>query len=143
MSTSIDESVNFAGDERGGFIFPEMHPGFDAAYSLGRLITMLQKTGLTLSEVVAELPDFKVAYEQVRVPWERKGAVMRKIAEQSRDGSHVELLDGIKLYEDSSWVLVLPDAVEPVFHVYAESVEQAQSDALVREYGAKIQAMMG
>jgi mannose-1-phosphate guanylyltransferase/phosphomannomutase len=142
MSSSIDAGVTFAGDERGGFIFPEMHPGFDAAFSFGKLLWMLQMTGLNLGEVVDTLPHFQLAYEQVRCPWESKGSVMRRISEESRDG-RVDLLDGIKIYDKDSWVLVLPDAVEPLFHVYAESPEEAHSQALVEEYARKIETLQG
>ena len=132
----------FAGDEHGGFIFPAMHPGFDAPFSFGMLVSMLQKTGLSVSEVAAELPVFKLAYEQVKVPWESKGSVMRRISEESRPGSHVELLDGIKIFDKDSWVLVLPDSLEPVFHVYAESHAEDASKALVGQYVKKIEGLV-
>jgi mannose-1-phosphate guanylyltransferase/phosphomannomutase len=141
MNTALEERVTFAGDERGGFIFPEIHPGFDAPFSFGKLLWMLQKTGAKLSEVVDSLPVFHLAYEQVRCPFEAKGAVMRRISEESRDGERVELVDGIKIYDRNSWVLVLPDAVEPLFHVYAESDEEKASKALAGEYAKKIREM--
>lgn len=141
MKTSLDAGVTFAGDERGGFIFPELHPGFDGTFSLGKLIVMLQKTGLKLSDVGTELPVFQMAYEQVRCPWESKGAVMRKISEETREGTRVELVDGIKIFEGDSWVLVLPDAVEPLFHVYAETPTEQQSQESVSCYVKKIEQM--
>jgi len=141
MVSSLEVGTTFAGDERGGFIFPELHPGFDAPYSFGMLATLLQKTGLSIREIAGTLPVFKMAYEQVRVPWESKGSVMRRISEESRDG-HVELLDGIKIFENDSWVLVLPDAVEPVFHLYAESREEESSREIVGRYVRKIERMM-
>lgn len=140
MKTSMDSGVTFAGDERGGFIFQEFHPGFDAAFTFGKLATMLRLTGLKLSEIAAELPPFQLAYEQVRCPWEAKGAVMRRISEESSKGQ-VDLLDGIKIYDKDQWVLVLPDAVEPLFHVYAESPEAKSSEALVGHYVKKIEAI--
>ena len=142
MASSLDGGATFAGDERGGFIFPELHPGFDAPFSFGMLVTMLQKTGLSVREVAAELPVFRIAYEQIRVPWESKGSVMRRISEETRAGGHVELLDGIKVFEDDSWVLVLPDSVEPVFHLYAESPTDEYSRDLVARYVKKIERMM-
>ncbi len=141
MQTSLDHNVRFAGDERGGFIFPSLHPGFDAAFTFGMLLTMLQKTGDDLVDVTRELPAFRMAYEQVRVPWEAKGAVMRKLAEDQPLGSQMDLLDGIKIVEDGSWVLVLPDSVDPSFHVYAESPEQNHSQALVNSYTEKIKVL--
>ena len=142
MNSSLEEGVMFAGDEHGGFIFPDLHPGFDAPFSFGMLVSMLQQTGHSVSEVAAELPVFKLAYEQVRVPWEAKGTVMRKISEESRPGSHVELLDGIKIFDNDSWVLVLPDSLEPVFHVYAESPADDSSRALVGRYVRKIEGLV-
>lgn len=142
MTSSLDIGASFAGDERGGFIFPQLHPGFDAPFSFGMLVTLLQKTGLSIREVAAELPDFKLAYEQVRVPWESKGSVMRQIAEENRDGTHVELLDGIKIFDSHSWVLVLPDAVEPIFHIYSESPDDETSRYLVNSYVSKIERML-
>ena len=103
---------------------------------------MLQKTGLSVSEVTSELPQFQMAYEQVRVQWESKGTVMRVIAEESQTGNKVELLDGIKIFDQDAWVLVLPDALEPLFHVYAESSDMAASKALVAEYVQKIEKIL-
>lgn len=141
MSLSLEEQADFAGDDRGGFIFPSLHPGFDAAFSFAKLISVLSKSHATLSEVTDQLPAFPLAYEAVRCPWEAKGAVMRKISEEHRPDQRVELVDGIKIFDRDSWVLVLPDAVEPLFHIYAESPEEKSSRALVGDYVRKIEEM--
>ncbi len=143
MTSSLLEGVSFAGDERGGFIFPQMHPGFDAPFSLGMLVAMLQSTGRNLTELADAMPQFKLAYEQVRVPFEVKGSVMRRISEATQGHTQVEMLDGIKIHDNDSWVLVLPDALEPVFHVYAESSEERQSRQLVGSYSKKISELVG
>ncbi|HWA81824.1 MAG TPA: hypothetical protein VG820_00210, partial [Fimbriimonadaceae bacterium] len=69
--------------------------------------------------------------------------VMRHISEDSRNGDRVELLDGIKIFGQDSWVLVLPDSVEPLFHVYAETPHEQSSRALVNEYTRKIEKLAG
>jgi mannose-1-phosphate guanylyltransferase/phosphomannomutase len=80
-----------------------------------------------------------MAYEQVRCPYESKGKVMREVGQENRNGQKVELLDGIKIFYDSSWVLILPDSVEPLFHVYAEAPEKFASEELAHEYARKIE----
>ncbi|MFZ4507421.1 MAG: sugar phosphate nucleotidyltransferase, partial [Fimbriimonas sp.] len=102
ISASLDTTISFAGDERGGFIFPQLTPGFDAPFSFGKLITMLQETGLHLADVARGLPEFQVAYEQVRVPWEFKGKVMRRISEEGNQVERVDLMDGVKLFDKDS-----------------------------------------
>lgn len=139
MSTALDSGVSLAGDDSGGFIFPDFHPGYDAAFTFAKLIAMLRKSGLNLSEVSAAVPPFQLAYESVRCPWESKGVVMRIISEEQPDDARVELVDGIKIFDRDNWVLVLPDALEPIFHVYAESAKEADSKALVQSYVEKIE----
>ncbi|MHB8637889.1 MAG: sugar phosphate nucleotidyltransferase [Fimbriimonadaceae bacterium] len=137
LTGALEECVDFAGDDRGGFMSPSLQAGFDAPFAFGKLVVMLQQTGLALGQVVAEVPQFQLAYEAVRVPWDAKGAVMRRLAEESRDGQ-VELFDGIKIVENDSWVLVLPDALEPLVHLYAESPNQDHSKDLVADYAKRI-----
>lgn len=140
MNTALDAGVHFAGDDHGGFIFPEFHPGYDAGFALAKTISMLRVCNLTLSQVVDMVPNFQLAYEQVLCPWEEKGKVMRRISEEQPDASRLELLDGIKIFNTHGWVLVLPDAVEPMFHVYAESTDQVGSNEMVLDYARKIQS---
>lgn len=141
MNTALDAGVDFAGDDRGGFIFPEFHPGYDASFALAKLISMLQDSGLTLNEVAESVPHFQLAYEQVNCSWDQKGKVMRRISEDQSDETRIELLDGIKIYSPEGWVLVLPDAVEPMFHVYAESENEAGSQEMVSDFAQKIQSL--
>lgn len=135
--------VAMAGDDNGGFIFPSMHPGFDAPFAFAKLISMLHETGLSVGDIVDELPAFRVAYESVGVPWEAKGRVMRQLMETVAEGARVETLDGVKVFDGDAWVLVLPDAVEPVIHIYAESDEDASSQAMVRDYMTRITNWVG
>lgn len=141
MSSGQTSEITFAGDDRGGFIFPEFHPGFDAMFGLGKLVLMLQQTGLTISEVSSELPEFHMFHEHVKCPWEQKGAVMRRLAEAHPNEDQVELIDGLKFFKDDSWVLVLPDAVEPVFHIYAESTRSEEGQDLVEQYVKEIDSL--
>lgn len=143
MDTSSQQAVHFGGDDRGGFLFPVLHPGFDAMFAFCKLITLLRQMKTSLSELLGALPAFHQASETVRCPWEAKGAVMRVLSEETPEGGHVELLDGIKIFQNGNWVLILPDAVEPVFHVYAESSHPDESLRLVRNYAQKIQLIQG
>ncbi len=143
VSESLDADVRFAGDGRGGFIFPDFHAGFDAAFSFANLLALLQTVDCRLSDVAARLPKYEMAYVAVRCPWEHKGTVMRRISEEGHNGANVELLDGIKIVEPNAWVLVLPDAVEPVFHVYAESDAALESQELVERFARKIEQYQG
>ena len=66
---------------------------------------------------------------------------MRVLTAES-EGTNTELIDGIKTYrDDGSWVLVLPDASEPFFRIYAEADSQDKVNELVHRYVLRIGAL--
>lgn len=137
------ENITMAGDMDGGFIFPGFHPAFDGMFAFVKTLEMLTWLQRPLSEFAAELPPVHLATLNVRCPWEAKGKVMRRLTEESRDAPGLELIDGIKLSEsEREWVLVLPDAAEPVFHIYAEGNTQDEASARAHRYAEKIEALI-
>jgi len=81
---------------------------------------MLAKTGLTLSELVAGLPQFHKAEVTVHCPTERKGSVMRAVSEHAV-GLDTDLTEGVRVNYPDGWALVLPHASEPNVTVWAEA----------------------
>ncbi|MEI6512403.1 MAG: mannose-1-phosphate guanyltransferase [bacterium] len=143
MNVAADPSsqVVFTGDEKGGLIFPAFQPGFDAMFAFAKMLEMMAHTGATLSDLADAIPPFFVRHRQVRCPWEHKGQIMRRLTEDNREGEKVELIDGIKLYNNGTWILVLPDASEPYFHLYAESESAERSEAILDDMSKQILAM--
>ncbi len=143
MGTAAEgkEGIALAGDTSGGFIFPEFHPAFDGLFSFAKLLEMLALQNATLSEVRQMLPAYFMATETVPCPWEVKGRIMRVLTAES-EGTHTELVDGIKTYgSDGSWVLVLPDASEPNFRIYAEASSQDAANELVHRAVLRISGL--
>jgi mannose-1-phosphate guanylyltransferase/phosphomannomutase len=115
--------------------------------AFGKLLELLsiQETGL--ARAVAALPDASLARREIPTSWERKGAVMRQVVEAAKDRP-VDDTDGIKVFhapdgdgdgEGSDWVLVVPDTVEPVTHLWAEAGDMVRAELLADEYQALIQ----
>ena len=98
-----------------------------------------------LSEFAAELPPILLSAQTVRCPWDAKGAVMRRLTEESLSDTRnrTDLVDGIKITEaEREWTLILPDAADPVFHVYAEGTTQEGANARATSYVDKIAQMV-
>lgn len=132
LDVADQEKVRFAGDSFGGFIFPELHPGFDAMYTLAQLLKMLAAQGVSPREIAAELPDFAMSRTTVTCPWEVKGGVMRMLTDRYGVEER-ELFDGIKVHRSDGWVLVLPDSFEQVFHVISEGPTKPDSERILSE----------
>jgi len=129
---AAEESVVFGGAVGGGYVFPDFLPGYDAVASLVKLLELLAPVDGPISEVVAGLPHQTLVHRQVPLAWSLKGLVMRVLNERL-SGRHLDLTDGIKVFDDRGWVQVLPDPDEPVLHLYAEGETVEASDQLVDE----------
>jgi mannose-1-phosphate guanylyltransferase/phosphomannomutase len=129
---AAEEGVLFAGAVGGGYVWPEFLPAYDAMTSLGKLLELLAPVRSPLSALVAELPAPTLVHRQLHCPWALKGTVMRVLNERLADRD-VDLTDGIKLFGDRGWAQVLPDADEPLVHVYAEGETEEGSEALEAE----------
>jgi mannose-1-phosphate guanylyltransferase/phosphomannomutase len=132
---AAEEGVVFAGAVGGGYVFPEFTPAYDAIATLCKLLELLAPERRTLSELVAELPRPTRVHRQLACPWGKKGLVMRVLNERLQ-GRRLDLLDGIKVFDERGWAQVLPDPDEPLLHLYAEGATPDDSDALEAELEA-------
>jgi mannose-1-phosphate guanylyltransferase / phosphomannomutase len=126
-------SLAFAGGANYELIFPEFAPVFDSLYGAAKIMELIASQGRPLSAIVDELPAWHLASRRDHCPWERKGEIMRRLLAET-NGENVQLTDGIRVTRAGGWVLVLPDASDPLFNVYAEG----RSDAEARHYADEI-----
>lgn len=133
-----EESTIFGGDGRGGFIIPEFSSVFDGAAAFVRLIGLVARTQLTLSQIDARIPRAHVLKRDLATPWAVKGLVMRRVVEAAGD-RFVDTTDGVRVVEtDGRWVMVLPDPAEAVTHLWAEGPDDASAEALLDEWAAVV-----
>ncbi len=126
-----EPGVVFAGDGRGGYVLPELSSALDGVAAFVRLLGLVARTRLTLSQIDARIPPAHVVRRAVPTPWAVKGAVMRTVVAAAGDRV-VDTTDGVRVVEpDGSWGLVLPDPTEAVTHVWAEGGDAAQAAALM------------
>ncbi|NLM46472.1 MAG: NTP transferase domain-containing protein [Firmicutes bacterium] len=109
----------------------------DAIASLAGILAYLAAEECDLSALVDDIPPFYVQKAEVACPWDAKGAVMRRLIEETR-GGNVELLDGVKVRHGQGWALVLPDSDKPVYRVYSEGNSMEAAAELADLYIEKI-----
>jgi mannose-1-phosphate guanylyltransferase/phosphomannomutase len=132
--------VIFAGDGRGGFVVPEFSPAVDAIAAFTRLLGLVARTKLTMSEIDARIPKAVVFRRSVPTPWAVKGAVMRAVLEAA-SGRTVDTTDGVRVVEpDGRWMLVLPDPTEAVTHLWSEAGSADEAEALLDTWVAVVEA---
>ncbi|HEX9142400.1 MAG TPA: hypothetical protein VF833_09220, partial [Gaiellaceae bacterium] len=138
---AAEEGVIFAGAVGGGYVFPEFLPAYDAIASLCKLLELLAPEPGALSGLVAGLPASTLVHRQLPCPWALKGVVMRVMTERLRDRK-LDLMDGIKVFEERGWAQILPDPDQPIVHIYAEGRTEEDSKALEAEFRAMVEEIM-
>ena len=79
---ATEDGVVLAAAPTGGFVFPDVVPGYDAVTALCKLLELLATQERPVSELVAELPRPTLVHRALPCPWGRKGLVMRLLNEQ-------------------------------------------------------------
>jgi len=138
---AAEEGVIFAGAVGGGYVFPEFLPAYDAIASLCKLLELLAPEPGPLSGLVAGLPASTLVHRQLPCPWALKGVVMRVMTERLRDRK-LDLMDGIKVFEERGWAQILPDPDQPIVHIYAEGRTEEDSKALEAEFRGMVEEIM-
>jgi len=135
-----NSNVVLGGSGEMGFIFPQLHPGFDAMFCIAKLMEMLTLQERSLGQIRAELPRVAHRTATVRCPWTVKGALMRHLVE-THPAEMLQLVDGVKVVDAKSggWVLILPDAGEPLVHIFADSEDRDWVDDTLRDYRNRVQ----
>jgi mannose-1-phosphate guanylyltransferase / phosphomannomutase len=126
--------IIFAGDGRGGFVLPEFSPTVDGIAAFIRLVGLVARTRLTLSQIDQRIPEAHLLRRSVPTPWAAKGSVMRHVVEAAGDRT-IDTTDGVRVVEETgTWALILPDPAEAVTHLWAEGPDRDAAQALLAEW---------
>ena len=137
MDALSDLGVDFVGGTRGGFIFPGFQLGADAMFDVAKILELLARNGRSLGVLRKKWDKFFMVKAAVPCSWGKKGQVMRELSKYTENLNR-QLVDGVRVIQDDSWVLVTPDRRKATFHIYAESTDQAKAQALLEEYSLKV-----
>jgi mannose-1-phosphate guanylyltransferase/phosphomannomutase len=139
-AVQTNPNVVLGGSGETGFIFPQLHPGFDAMFSVAKLLEMLTIQERSLAQIRVELPRVCHKFIALRCPWKVKGSLMRYLVE-TYSHEKLDLKDGVKIINphNDNWILILPDAGEPLIHIYANGEDRDWVDLSLREYRQRVQ----
>ena len=110
---------------------------FDAVAGLVKILDFMSCNNLRLSDLVDMIPEIHMNRQEVECPWDAKGKVIRRLI-QENSGDAVETLEGVKVYRENGWVLVLPDAEQPICRVISESGTAEFAEELTNIYVKKV-----
>ena len=114
---------------------------YDAIACVIGILNYMAQNNCTLSSLKNRIPELNLERRFVDCAFKDKGKVMRSIIEESA-GMNVETIDGIKIYNEKGWVLVLPDSEKPVCNIVTESFDTEFAQELADIYTDKINKLL-
>jgi mannose-1-phosphate guanylyltransferase/phosphomannomutase len=145
---AAEAGAEVAGLADGHYVFSSFLPAPDCFMTLARALDLFREEPLSEARRRFGETFGAVSRRRLDCPWGAKGRVMRGLAERFGGDPDAILTDGVKLnLERGAWVLMLPDADNPLFYVYAESggsdtVGGNGSEGLVSEYAELVEDLI-
>mgnify|MGYP001210660777 CR=1 FL=1 len=137
------DDIIFAADGRGGYVLPEFSRTSDGIAAFVRLLGLVARTKLSLSQIDRRIPQAHLLRRSVPTPWAVKGSVMRAVVEAA-EGREIDTTDGVRVIDsDGGWALVLPDTSEAVTHLWAEGPDSDTAQRLLDEWATVVEQAEG
>ena len=140
MEMALKDDISFVGGTRGGFIFSGFHFASDALFAVAKLIEMLLKTGIPVSDIYNEFHFPYMIEKVVRCGMEYKGKVMRGLMKETESYNRV-LVDGIKIIKEMQTLLIIPHKAKPQFSIIGESYNKQEIQNEIRTWEKKIKTI--
>ena len=116
------------GEGNGGVIYPALHYGRDALVGVALFLTLLAKSGKTVSQLKSGYPQYSIAKNKEQL--KHKINVDAILAEVRQEYSNEKIpdIDGVKIDSEDSWVHLRKSNTEPIIRIYSEAstIERAE-----------------
>jgi len=113
-------------------IFPEVHLVRDAGVGMALVLNLLASRKKKVSEVVRDLPAYKILKTSVPVGSEDPKELVDRIT-RLYPHDQISKIDGLKVVYDDGWVQVRPSNTEPILRVFSESHNEKRAQDLINE----------
>ncbi|MDE7407070.1 MAG: phosphoglucosamine mutase, partial [Muribaculaceae bacterium] len=129
------------GEGNGGVIYPELHYGRDALVGVALFLTLLARSGKTVSELKATYPAYAIAKNKIELtPDIDVDAILEKV-KQKYASEKITDIDGVKIDFPSSWVHLRKSNTEPIIRIYSEAATMAEADELAAQIKGVINSL--
>lgn len=134
--------AKLGGEENGGIFYGPHQAVRDGAMTTALLLNIMAETGQSLSQLVAEQPQYFLEKGKIECADEKKQPLLEKLSEQVK-GENISTIDGVKIwFNDNSAILIRPSGTEPVFRLYAEAKNQEKALKLVEDYSLRLENLL-
>ncbi len=122
----------------GNFAFTEFSLYRDSIYATMKILEMIVKQNVKLSEIIANLEEFYYHQTQIACKQSLKGKMMRKFLEDAKDKKSSSV-DGVKTWlNENDWILMIPDQYTDDLNIYIQAKSKESGEEILNDYREKI-----
>ncbi|MDM7273184.1 sugar phosphate nucleotidyltransferase [Sulfurihydrogenibium azorense] len=138
LKSNFLKDYYFFANLEGNYAFTDMSFSYDGMFTSVKLLEMMGKTKLRLSQIQKLIPPHTFIHKVVACPSNLKGKMMRKFTEEAI-GKEASFIDGVKIFIDKrTWILMIPDQYSDNLHLYVNSDVEEKAQDLLNQYIEKI-----
>lgn len=134
----LEAEALVGGEGNGGVIFPNVHPGRDAATGVALVLAHLAAHGGKASELNATIPDYVMVKQKSGADDLDPSTLSGRMRVEFVDAERISAEDGIKADYADCWVHLRPSGTEPVVRIFAEAPDAEKAAALVMRVRQKV-----
>lgn len=130
------------GEGNGGVIYPASHYGRDALVGVALFLSLLAKSGMTVSQLKQTYPQYSIAKNRLELKPGMDIDAILKAVEKHYQGERVTTIDGVKIDFDDAWVHLRKSNTEPIIRIYSEAHTMAQAERLAQDVKQMVMSLI-
>lgn len=130
------------GEGNGGIIFPDLHYGRDALVGIALFLTLLAKSGKSVSALKKTYPSYYISKNKIALtPQIDVDNILRQMALKYQH-EQVNTIDGVKIDFENEWVHLRKSNTEPIIRIYSESTNEQKAQDLAQQIIKDIKSLI-
>ena len=118
------------GEGNGGVIYPASHYGRDALVGVALFLSLLAKSGKTVSQLKQTYPQYSIAKTKLELKPGMDVDAILKAVEKHYEGEQMTTIDGVKIDFADGWVHLRKRNTEPIIRIYSEAHTMQEAEQL-------------
>lgn len=130
------------GEGNGGVIYPEAHYGRDALVGVALFLSLLAKSGKTVSQLKATYPQYAIAKNKIELTPEIDVDKILVAMKEKYANENITDIDGVKIDFADSWVHLRKSNTEPIIRIYSEAHSMQEAYKLADDIKEVIKSLI-
>ena len=120
----------FRSEGNGGVIYPALHYGRDALVGVALFLTLMARSGKSVSGIKASLPAYAIAKNKIQLTPDIDVDAILEAVKEKYSGEKITDIDGVKIDFPTSWVHLRKSNTEPIIRIYSEAPTMKEAEEL-------------